>query len=68
MNENRHEKTAQEISAIFEKKFGGFSPDDFHKVSEILETKIRKGSPDFTDFYGKLSDDERRDLDFMMGL
>jgi hypothetical protein len=68
MNENRHEKTAQEISAIFEKKFGRFSPDDFHKVSEILETKIRKDRSDFADFYGKLSDDERSNLDFMMGL
>lgn len=68
MNENRYEETVQEIRALFEKKFGGFFPDDFHRVSEILETGIWKNGADFTDFYRKLSDDERRDVDFMMGL
>jgi len=68
MNENRYEETVQEIRALFEKKFGGFFPDDFHRVSEILETEIRKCGSDFTDFYGKLSDDGRSEVDFMMGI
>jgi len=68
MDENNYEKLAQEISLLFEKKFGGFSPEDFRKVSKILGSKIRKDNSDFVDFYEKFSDDERRDIEFMMGM
>ncbi|MEZ4529094.1 MAG: hypothetical protein R2941_24545 [Desulfobacterales bacterium] len=68
MNENRHEKFAQEIKVLFEKEFDGFFPEDFDKISKILEAKIWKGKSGFADFCENLSDEERREVDFMMGM
>jgi len=65
---NQHEEVAREIKLLFESRFGEFSSEDFRQVAnlfgfEVLPLKLR---PKFDEYYEKLSDEERADLDFMM--
>lgn len=67
---NEYEKMAREIRLLFESKFGELSSEDFREVAkllgfELLPLKLR---PTSADYYEKLSDQERSDIDFMMGL
>jgi len=67
---NEHERVAREINILFGSRFGEFSPKGFREVAkllgfELLPLKVR---PTCDERYEKLSDQERVDVDFMMGL
>ena len=67
---NEYERVARETKMLFESRFGEFSSKDFREVAkllgfELLPLKVR---PTCDERYEKLSEQERSDVDFMMGL
>lgn len=67
---NEYEELASEIRRLFESRFGGLSPGDFQKIAKLLGFDVLplKLGPTSAEYYEKLSDQERADIDFMMGL
>jgi hypothetical protein len=68
MLNKKYENVAGMITEIFEKEFGRFSPEDFIKVVIILRVNKGKAKSDFDKFYKNLTQDEKKDVDFMMSL
>ena len=53
---------------MFEKEFGRFDIKDLRNVMKELGYEIFENKVDFNKFYENLSEEERRIVDFMMGL
>ena len=68
MAEDKHQKLAQEIKSLFEKEFGQFAMTDFSRVVEIIRAEFFKAMPDYYEAYEKASEEQRDQIDFMMGL
>lgn len=69
MVDYKYTALAGEVRAVFEKKFGKFSVKDFDKVAEIIRDE--NGGIDDRDAgksYDNLSEEEKDQIDFMMGL
>jgi hypothetical protein len=66
---DKYTRLAEEIQALFEKKFGKFSIEDFDKIAEIIRTENRRSNVrDAGKSYDNLSEKEKDQIDFMMGL
>ncbi len=68
---DQYEELACEIRRLVESRFGELSPKEFKKVAKLLGFDLLplKLGPTSTEYYyEKLSDKEREDIDFMMGL
>lgn len=68
MIDKKYEKIALMIKGIFEKEFGKFSPEDFIEVVKILKINKGEAKSDFNKFYKNLTQDEKKEVDFMMNL
>jgi len=64
----KHEKVAHRVGEIFEKEFGRFSAEDFRKVARALGVNVLDMKGDFKKYYENLSEDDRKQVDFMMNL
>lgn len=68
MLNKKYEKVAEMIKGIFEKEFGKLSTDDFNEVVKILRINKEEAKTDFNKFYKNLTQDEKKEVDFMMNL
>lgn len=69
MGDDKYTILAREILALFEKRLGKFSVQDFDQVAEIIraECSLSKAQ-DVDTTYENLSQEEKDQVDFMMGL
>jgi len=67
---NEYEELAGEIRRLFERRFGELSQVDFRKVARVLGFEVLHfgARPTREELYERLSEQERADVDFMMGL
>jgi hypothetical protein len=63
-----HERVARMVGEIFEKEFSRFSVEDFSKVAGILGMNVLDTKSDFKKYYENLSEDNQKQIDFMMKL
>jgi len=68
MLDKKYEKIALIIKKIFEKEFGKLSTEDFNEVVKILRINEGEAKSDFDKFYKNLTQDEKKEVDFMMNL
>ena len=68
MKREKYKAIARHIREMFEKEFGRFDIEDLRSVMKELGYGIFENKVDFNKFYEDLSDEERRLVDFMMGL
>lgn len=68
MDDYKYQKVAETIKSIFEKEFGGLLKEDFFKVAKYLKFTHSDSRTGFDNFYKNLSDDEKKQVDFMMNL
>jgi|WetSurMetagenome_2_1015567.scaffolds.fasta_scaffold936619_1 hypothetical protein len=65
---NKYEEVALEIKKLLESRFGQFSSQNFSEVAKVLGFQLlplQVASVSY-EYYAKLSDEERTELDFMM--
>jgi hypothetical protein len=67
-DKDKYEEVAREIKRLIESRFGELSFRDLREIAKLLGFEILqlKPLPKFNEFYEKLTDEERADLEFMM--
>jgi hypothetical protein len=67
-DENKYEEAAREIKLLLESRFWEQSFKDLREIAKLLGFEILqlKPLPKFSEYYEKLTDEERADLEFMM--
>ncbi|MEA2097601.1 MAG: hypothetical protein U9P70_00795 [Patescibacteria group bacterium] len=68
MPEDKYQKLAEEIKALFEQEFGGFTFEDFDRVIKIIKADFFRIKSDYKETYENLSPELREQIDFMMKL
>ncbi|WP_027371220.1 hypothetical protein [Desulfovermiculus halophilus] len=69
MVDDTYKILAGEIQSLFEERFGKFSVEDFDKVAEIIRGKCKRSNARNADkSYENLPEEEKDQIDFMMGL
>jgi len=65
---NKYEEVALEIKKLLERRLGKFSLKNFSGVAKVLGFQLLhlKVSSASYEYYAKLSEEERAELDFMM--
>ena len=68
MNEEQCLRCTGELKKMFEKEFGEFRLEDFEQVVATVREQFLKEQQQALQSYERLTDQERDQIEFMMGL